>query len=59
MNSLTAADVTPTAVQLRAITAARDAAAATVARWTAIKTVDVAAINVKLKAAGLAPLTLQ
>ena len=59
MNSLTAADVTPTAVQIKAITAARDAAALTMTQWTAIKTVDLPAINVRLKAAGLAALTLQ
>jgi hypothetical protein len=27
-------------------------------RWTAVKTVDLAAINTKLKAAGLKPLTV-
>jgi hypothetical protein len=53
MNSLQAADVQPTTLQLKAITAARAAGTAAMARWTAIKTVDVPAMNAKLKAAGL------
>jgi photosystem II stability/assembly factor-like uncharacterized protein len=56
MNVLQSADVPPTAVQLKALTAARTAGTAAMARWTAVKTVDLAAINAKLKAAGLAPL---
>jgi photosystem II stability/assembly factor-like uncharacterized protein len=58
MSSLTAADVTPTAIQLKAITTAQATADGVTAKWTAIKTIDLPAINVKLKAAGLAPLTL-
>ena len=53
MNVLQAADVQPTAVQLKAIAKARAAGTAAMARWTAIKTVDLPAINAKLKAAGL------
>jgi photosystem II stability/assembly factor-like uncharacterized protein len=58
MNVLQAADVQPTAVQLKAIAAARAAGAAAMARWTAIKTVDVPAINAKLKAAGMPSLVV-
>jgi photosystem II stability/assembly factor-like uncharacterized protein len=53
MNLLQGADVRPTAVQLAAITNARTTAAATIAKWTTIKTVDVVAANATLKAAGL------
>ena len=58
MNVLQAADVQPTAVQLKAIAAARRAGTAAMARWTAVKTVDLTAINAKLKAAGLQPITV-
>ncbi len=58
MNLLQSADVEPTAVQLKAIAAARTAGTAAMARWTAIKTVDLPAINAKLKAAGLSPLVV-
>jgi hypothetical protein len=40
-------------VQLTAIANARTTAAATMAKWTAIKSVDVAGVNAALKAAGL------
>ena len=56
MSSLQAADVKPTTVELTAITAARATAAKVMARWTAIKTVDVPALNAKLKAAHLGTL---
>jgi hypothetical protein len=55
MNMLQAADVRPTTVQLKAITSARTAAAAAMARWVAIKTADLPALNAKLSAAGLTP----
>jgi photosystem II stability/assembly factor-like uncharacterized protein len=58
MNVLQSADVQPTAVQLKALTTARAAATAAMARWTAIKTIDLVGINTKLKAAGLTPLTV-
>ena len=58
MNILQGADVRATTVQLKAITAARTAASSAMLKWTAIKTVDVPAVNVKLVAAGLPPLTL-
>ena len=53
MNLLQGADVRPTTVQLDAIARARAAASRAMARWTAVKTVDLPALNAKLKAAGL------
>jgi hypothetical protein len=58
MNVLQSADVQPTAVQLKAIAAARAAGTAAMAKWTALKTVDLAALNVKVKAAGLRTITV-
>jgi photosystem II stability/assembly factor-like uncharacterized protein len=58
MNLLQAADVQPTTAQLKAITNARAAGTAAMAKWTAIHTVDLPAINVKLKAAGLSALSV-
>jgi hypothetical protein len=59
MNVLQAADVQPTAVQLKAIATARAAGTAAMARWTAIKTGDVPAMNAKLKTAGLAAIAVK
>jgi hypothetical protein len=59
MNALQAADVQPTAIQLAAIASARQTAAGTMARWTALKTVDLAALNLALKTAGLPVVTVQ
>jgi photosystem II stability/assembly factor-like uncharacterized protein len=59
MNSLQGADVQPTANQLKAMTDALQAQAAAMARWRAVKTVDVPAANLKLKAAGLTPIDVQ
>ena len=53
MNSLQGADVTPTTVQINAIAAARAKAAKVMAQWTALETTDLAAVNAKLKAAGV------
>jgi hypothetical protein len=58
MNALQAADVRPTALALSAIDAAEDTAAQAMAKWDALKTVDLPALNLKLKAAGLSPITL-
>ncbi len=58
MNILQGADVRPTTVQLKAITAARTAADGAMAKWTAIKAVDLPALNAKLATAGLAPVNL-
>ncbi len=59
MNAMQAADVAPTANTLAAVTAAERNAARVMARWTALKTVDVPALNAQLKAAGLTPLTVE
>jgi len=53
MNLLQGADVQPTSVQLNAMAAARAQATRVNTRWNAISTVDLAALNVKLQAAGL------
>ncbi len=58
MNVLQGADVTPPAVSVTAITNAQQAATAVMQRWNALKTVDLAAINAKLQAAGAEPLTI-
>jgi hypothetical protein len=59
MNAMQAADVAPTANTLAAVTAAEQNAARVMARWTALKTVDLPALNAQLKAAGLTPLTVE
>jgi photosystem II stability/assembly factor-like uncharacterized protein len=59
MNAMQAADVAPTGNTLAAVTAAQQNAARVMARWTALRTVDLPALNAKLKAAGLAPLTIE
>jgi hypothetical protein len=46
------ADVTPTAREVAACAEARRQAAAVMARWRTISTVDLAALNAKRKAAG-------
>jgi hypothetical protein len=53
MNLLQGADVRPTTVQLNAIAAARAQAGRVMARWTALTTVELDALNAKLSAAGL------
>ena len=58
MNSLQGADVQATAVQLQGIANARAAGSSAMAKWTAIKSVDLPAMNAKLKGAGLGPLTI-
>ena len=59
MNAMQAADVAPTANTLAAVTAAQQNAARVMARWTALRTVDLPALNAQLKTAGLAPLTIE
>jgi hypothetical protein len=56
MNLLQGADVRPTTLQVNAMTAARAAAARAMARWTAVKTVHLPALNAQLVAAGLPPI---
>jgi photosystem II stability/assembly factor-like uncharacterized protein len=53
MNSLQAADVRPTAIQLAAVTNAQALAARVMAKWKALSGPDLAALNSQLKAAGL------
>jgi hypothetical protein len=52
------ADVTPTTREVAACAAARRQAAAVMARWTAISTVDLAALNAKRKIAGQPPIVI-
>jgi len=54
MNSLQSADVQPTALQVNAIETAVTNARAAMARWNALKTTELTALNAQLKAAGLA-----
>jgi photosystem II stability/assembly factor-like uncharacterized protein len=53
MNAMQAADVAPTANTLAAVTAAQQNATRVLARWTVLRTVDLPALNAKLKAAGI------
>ena len=53
MNLLQSADVTPPASSVATMTQAQQAAAAVMARWATIKTIDLPAVNAQLKAAGL------
>jgi photosystem II stability/assembly factor-like uncharacterized protein len=50
--AMQAADVAPTAREVAACASARTQAAAVMARWTKVKTVELAALNAKRKAAG-------
>ena len=59
MSSFQGADVQPTANQAAAMAAAKKAAADAMARWNTIKTIDLPALNLKLKAAGLSTLRIQ
>ena len=58
MNLLQGADVAPTANQRATISVARAGAASAMARWTALKTTDLAALNSQLAGAGLDRITL-
>jgi len=59
MNLLQSVDVTPTTLQLKTIAAARAARTTAMTKWTAVRTVDVPAANVTLKAAGLETLAVK
>jgi hypothetical protein len=59
MSSLQEADVRPTAIQLAAITKARQAEAEVMARWKALSGTGLTTLNVTLKAAGLPALAPQ
>lgn len=58
MNQLQGADVQPTDIQLKAMNGARANGTAAMTKWAAAKA-GLAAINAKLKTAGLGPLTMQ
>ena len=53
MNAMQAADVAPTANTLAAVTAALRSAGDVMARWAALTSKDLPALNATLKAAGL------
>jgi len=57
--ALQAADVTPTAREIAAVTEARRQSAALMAQWTKLTTVDLPALNAKRKAAGQAAIDWQ
>jgi len=59
MNAMQAADVAPTTNTLTAVRAAQANAARVMARWTALRTVDLPALNVQLKTAGMRTLTIE
>ena len=52
------AEAAPTAREVAAVTEARRQSAATMARWTKLTTMDLAALNAKRKAAGQPPIEL-
>jgi photosystem II stability/assembly factor-like uncharacterized protein len=56
MNAMQEADAAPTAITLNAVTAARSAADAVMARWSELRSADLPALNAALKAAGLPPI---
>jgi hypothetical protein len=56
MNAMQAADVAPTRNTVNAVTAARANAAGVMARWHALRSTDLPALNLRLKGAGLAPI---
>jgi hypothetical protein len=53
MNTLQAADVQPTALQMKTIESAVTNGRAALARWNTLKTTELASLNLQLKAAGL------
>ena len=53
MNSLQGADVQPTALQATSIETALRNARAAMARWNALKSTELAALNAQLKPAGI------
>jgi hypothetical protein len=53
MNSMQAADVAPTANILAAVNGARASAARVMAKWNALRTIELPALNARLKAAGV------
>jgi hypothetical protein len=59
MSLLQGADAAATEQLLQAVAGRRDALARLLASWTALKTVDLAALNAGLAKAGVAPLTVR
>ncbi len=59
MSLLQAADVAPTSQVVAAVAERRQAFRTLMERWNSLKTQDLAALNAKLKAAGLAEISLQ
>jgi HPt (histidine-containing phosphotransfer) domain-containing protein len=53
MNTLQSADAQPTALQVKTMESAVTNARAAIARWSALKTTGLAALNVQLKTAGI------
>jgi hypothetical protein len=53
MDSMQAADVAPTANTLAAVTGPRATAARVMAKWNALRSVELPALNARLKMAGL------
>ncbi|HLA89006.1 MAG TPA: hypothetical protein VJL28_01085 [Gemmatimonadaceae bacterium] len=58
MNALQAADVPPTANQRATILGARQIATGVMARWNALRTTELAALNERLRSAGLQAITI-
>jgi hypothetical protein len=54
MNSMQAADVAPPANTLNAVAAARAAVVRVMGKWKALETIDLPAVNARLRAAGVA-----
>lgn len=52
------ADVTPTASEVAAAGQARTQSSGVMARWNALRTTGLSALNAKRRAAGLAPITV-
>jgi hypothetical protein len=59
MNSLQAADVQPTALQVATMTAAQNQAREVMTRWAALKTTGLTALNAQLKTAGLMTVSIR
>ncbi len=57
-NAMQGSEMAPTAAQLAACTSARAQFTAVMAKWTALKTTRLTALNAKRKAAGLPVVTI-
>jgi hypothetical protein len=54
-SSMSASDFAPTITQTQAAQQAEHSLADLLARWNALRTTDIPALNLKLKAAGISP----